>query len=140
MAKLDWQFKSKIRFWLWTVNHNPIHQIGLQSRLSNPTIQSSNTLTVSWKLVVLFYYPVKMMSTSPHLRSFSKWLLFEKLLKDSTENVCSSLSLFIFYIRALYLFNQKFLYKFHMRNRDPKRWIFWPHYLLKIYVPQLYEP
>ena len=44
MKILDWQSKSKIRFWLWIVNHNPIHQIGLQSGLSNPSIQSSNTL------------------------------------------------------------------------------------------------
>jgi len=38
MTKLDWKSKSKILFWLWIVNHNPIHQIGLQSRLSNPAI------------------------------------------------------------------------------------------------------
>jgi len=36
------QIQNPILFWI--VNHNPIHQIGLQSGLSNPTIQSSNTL------------------------------------------------------------------------------------------------
>jgi hypothetical protein len=51
MTKLDRQSKSKIQFWFWIVNHNPIHQIGLQSRLSNPTIQSSNTLLVGPKSV-----------------------------------------------------------------------------------------
>ncbi len=39
MTKLDWQSKSKIQFLLWIVNHNPIHQIGLQS---------SNTLHINY--------------------------------------------------------------------------------------------
>ncbi len=38
MTKLDWQSKSKIKFRLWIVNHNPICQIGLQSGLSDPAI------------------------------------------------------------------------------------------------------
>ncbi len=38
-AKLDWQSKSKILFRFWIVNHNPIHQTGLQSGLSNPIQQ-----------------------------------------------------------------------------------------------------
>jgi len=44
MKKLDSQSKSKIRFWIWIVHHNPIHQIGFQSELNNSAIQSSNTL------------------------------------------------------------------------------------------------
>ncbi len=47
MVILDWESKSKIWFWLWIVDHNPIHQIGKQSGLSNPATQSSNTLTTS---------------------------------------------------------------------------------------------
>jgi len=48
---LDWNEKNwidnpnpKSDFDFWIVNHNPIHQIGLQSVLSNPEIQSNNTL------------------------------------------------------------------------------------------------
>jgi len=62
MTKLDRQSKSKIQFWFWIVNHNPIHQIGLQSGLSNPSIQSSNNLatcndekcTTMFKISTLF--------------------------------------------------------------------------------------
>ncbi len=35
--------KNQIQFWIWIVNHNPIHQIGFQSGLNNLAIQSSNT-------------------------------------------------------------------------------------------------
>jgi len=42
MTKVDWQSKSKVQFWLWVVNHNPIHQIGLQSGLSN-TLSTTTT-------------------------------------------------------------------------------------------------
>jgi len=47
---LDWNGKTRltiqmyIQFWKWIVNHNPIQQTELQYRLSNSSIQSSNTL------------------------------------------------------------------------------------------------
>ncbi len=44
---LDWQSKSKIQFQFWVVNHNLIHQTGLQSGSNNRTIQSSNTLIIT---------------------------------------------------------------------------------------------
>ena len=51
MKKLDWQSQSN--FDIWYVNQNLMHQIGFRSRLSDPAIQSSDTLNLKltkfWK-------------------------------------------------------------------------------------------
>jgi len=50
MKKSNLQSKSKIRFWICIVNHNPIHQIGLQ--FSNPIQQYPGcTLPKLWFLI-----------------------------------------------------------------------------------------